>query len=75
MLEWKILHDCDTDTGEPTCFTTEVNSEMYGKYIWLTENKDGNWDVEFDNGSKFIVLKTCKTVLSGKRWVARNLRR
>lgn len=69
---WNIIHDCDGENGEPTCWAKEIKSEKYGKFVWITENENGTYDVEVDR-EEFITLVTCKTLTSAKRWVASNL--
>jgi len=67
-----IAHDCDRENGEPTCWAREINHPKYGKFVWITENENGLYDVEVDRG-EFITLVTCKTLTSAKRWVSTNL--
>ena len=70
-LKWNIIHEMDMESGEPTCFSSEINSEKYGKYVWLTLGEIG-WNVEHElSDGEFKTLKTCKTVLSAKKWAAR----
>ncbi len=77
MLDWKIIHECDTDDNEPTCFCAEINSKKYGKYVWITQNENDEWNVEVSsggfNGDIIRTLIACKSVVSAKRWVARYL--
>lgn len=76
MLKWNILHDMDDEeTGKPTCWSLEINSEKYGKYVWITLNRQGNYDVEVDRFGDIESIKTCKTLKSAKSWVTSNILR
>lgn len=71
--KWNIIKEMiDEETGEPTCWSKEVNHSKYGKYVWITEKADGKFDVEVESRSGFTTLKTCKSIASAKRWVAMN---
>lgn len=72
MKVWSIVHDCDEENREPACWAKEINHEKYGKYVWITKNENGTYDIEVDKGG-FLTLITCKTLTSAKRWVALNL--
>ena len=69
---WNIVHDCDGENGEPTCWAKEINHKKYGRFVWITKNENETYDVEVDIG-KFFNLITCKTLISAKRSVALNL--
>lgn len=69
--QWKIVHECDDDNGNPTQWSLEINHSKYGKYCWITDMED-YFSVEVDHG-EFIELKQCKSLISAKRWVSMNL--
>ena len=69
MKIWDIVHDCDGENGEPTCWAKEINHTKYGRFAWISENADGNFDVIAGMGT----LVTCKSLTSAKRWVSMNL--
>ncbi len=72
--KWNIILEMvDEETGEPTCWSKEVNHLQYGKYVWITKKEENIFDIEIDRGSGFTVLKTCKSLASAKRWVSINL--
>ena len=71
-IKWEIVHDCDTEEGEPTCWSSEINHSEYGKYVWITEN-DNRYSVEVDYG-EITELVNCKSLASAKRWVSTNLK-
>ena len=66
---WNIVHDCDGENGEPTCWAREIFHPRYGRFAWISENSDGSFDVSVDAGT----LITCKSLASAKRWVSINL--
>lgn len=69
---WNVIHEMDGENGEPTSWVKEVNHPKYGRFVWITENGNGLYDVEVDRNG-FISLVTCKTVVSAKRWVSMNI--
>lgn len=76
---WKVIHEGDTDSGTPTSWALEINNETYGKFVWisgvLAEDEETviQFDVEVIPHSDVITLAECKTLISAKRWVAKNL--
>lgn len=71
---WEIIHECDDEvTGEPSNWAAEVNSERYGKFVWISHNANGQYDVEVRPHGEFKVLVSCKSLASAKRWVAMNI--
>lgn len=70
---WEIVHDCDGDDGEPTCWSKEINHRKYGKYVWISQISDTAYDVEVIPEQELKVLATCKSLASAKRWVSKNL--
>lgn len=70
---WKIVHDCDGDDGEPTCWSMEINHSKYGKYVRISQISDTAYDVEVIPEQELKVLVTCKSLASAKRWVSMNL--
>ena len=77
-LKWRVIPESiDEDTDEPTGWAAEVNSDYYGKYIWISKMDDDEFDVETNFGNPkadFKTLVTCKTLTSAKRWVAQHIR-
>lgn len=74
---WKIVHDCDGDDGEPTCWAKEINHRKYGKYIWITRRDDTEYVVEvipIPSQIETDVLMVCRSLASAKRWVSMHLR-
>ena len=51
-LKWKVIHDCDDDEGNVTCWSTEINHPRYGKYAWISDN--GTFDVEVEQSDDVI---------------------
>lgn len=73
--KWTPILECDNEeTGEHECWACEVDSPKYGKYIWITKCSDTEYDVEYigklGGREEVIVLMTCKSLSSAKRWVA-----
>lgn len=76
MKKWKIVSDADDEeTGEPTEWALEINSEKYGKYIWIDKTDDDKYTIAVDDGTiEMKELKTCKSLTSAKRWVSINVK-
>ncbi len=69
--KWTIVHDCDDDNGNPTCWSLEINHPQYGRYVWIAETETG-YDVQIERSS-IETIANCKTLSSAKRWVTSNL--
>lgn len=72
MYIWNPVLECDDDENNPTVWATEVNSEKYGKYVWICDTGDG-----FEITSSYydeMPIKVCKSLTSAKRWVSINIR-
>ncbi len=74
MNKWQIVHDCDDENGVPTCWAKAINHLDYGRFVWITEESDGKFNVEINQDEDFRTLVTCKSLTSAKRWVSMNLR-
>lgn len=66
---WEVVHEMDGENGEATCWCREIEHDKYGKYVWITENWDGTYEVEARPDGYMITLKVCKTLTSAKKWV------
>lgn len=79
MNKWNVVHEGDTDNGKPTCWSLEINHDLYGKYIWITGVLDSDeetilqYDVEVIPDNDTRVLATCKSLASAKRWVTMHI--
>ena len=71
--KWNIIHECDTEGGDPTCWSMEVNSHKYGRFVYITISYNKLYDVEVDRDGEFKVLKSLKTLNGAKRWVRENI--
>ena len=77
--KWEIIHDCDTDNGNPTCWALRIDHEKYGKYVWISavldydEETITQYNVEVIPFRDTITLCECKSLASAKRWVTMHL--
>lgn len=70
--EWEVIAEMnDEETNEPTCWYLEINSEKYGRFVWISELPDGRYAVEVRPEGEFKTLATCKSLTSAKRWGSR----
>ena len=69
--KWEIIHECDTEEGEPTQWVREIDHPIYGKYCWINDMAD-YFGIEVDYGD-FVEIKQCKSLPGAKRWVSMNL--
>ena len=58
----------------PQIAAKEINHPDYGRFVWITENTNGKFDVEIckEDGT-FRILVTCKNLASAKRWISMNI--
>lgn len=68
MNRWNTVAECNDEDGRATCWSLEINSTIYGKYVWITENTDG-FDIEVCPENDFCILRTCRSLRSAKKWV------
>ena len=58
-LEWKeIPESIDEETGKPTSWAAEINSETYGRFLWISQNENNSYDVEYDTGERIIPVSS-----------------
>ena len=58
-LEWKeIPESIDEETGKPTSWAIEINSDTYGRFLWISQNENNSYDVEYDTGEKIIPVSS-----------------
>ena len=58
-LEWKeIPESIDEETGKATSWATEINSETYGRFFWISQNENNSYDVEYDTGERIIPVSS-----------------
>lgn len=58
-LLWKeIPESIDEETGKPTSWSTEINSETYGRFLWISQNDSNSYDVEYDTGERIIPVSS-----------------
>lgn len=73
VKKWNVIHDADTETGDPTCWSLEINSHKYGRFIFITIDYNDFYNVEVDRDGEFKVLKSLKSLNGAKRWVRENI--
>ena len=66
--KWEVIHECDTDNGDPTQWCIVINSPVYGKFCWIDDMVS-----YFGVNVAYCELKRCKSLTSAKRWVTMNL--
>ena len=58
-LLWKeIPESIDDETGKPTSWAAEINSDTYGRFLWISQNENNSYDVEYDTGEKIIPVSS-----------------
>lgn len=58
-LLWKeIPESIDEETGKPTSWATEINSDTYGRFLWISQNENNSYDVEYDTGERIIPVSS-----------------
>ena len=58
-LVWKgIPESIDEETGKPTSWAAEINSDTYGRFLWISQNENSSYDVEYDTGERIIPVSS-----------------
>ena len=58
-LLWKeIAESIDEETEKPTSWAAEINSETYGRFLWISQNENNSYDVEYDTGERIIPVSS-----------------
>ena len=58
-LLWKeIPESIDEETGKPISWATEINSDTYGRFLWISQNENNSYDVEYDTGERIIPVSS-----------------
>ncbi len=53
-----IPESIDEETGKPTSWAAEINSDAYGRFIWISQNENNSYDVEYDTGERIIPVSS-----------------
>ena len=69
--QWRIVHDCDDENGNPCVWAKEINSKEYGKFVWIGDTGDG-FEITTSEYPEDPIM-VCKTLKSAKRWVSMNI--
>lgn len=75
-MNWHPVLECDDDEGNPYVWASEINSEKYGKYVWISNMGDNEYEITTSRYSSpnGDAIKVCKSLASAKRWVSMNIR-
>lgn len=58
-LLWKeIPESIDEETRKPTSWAAEINSDTYGRFLWISQNENNSYDVEYDTGERIIPVSS-----------------
>ena len=72
-LLWKAIPESiDEETGKPTSWAAEINSETYGRFLWISQNENNSYDVEYDTGERIIPVSSesvgFSSLFNAKEW-------
>ena len=72
-LEWKeIPESIDEETGKPTSWALKINSDTYGRFLWISQNENNSYDVEYDTGERIIPVSSesegFSSLFAAKEW-------
>lgn len=72
-LLWKeIPESIDEETGKPTSWAAEINSDTYGRFLWISLSENNSYDVEYDTGEKIIPVSSesagFSSLSAAKKW-------
>ena len=54
-ISWNVIHESDDEKGRPTLWAAQVNSDEFGKYVWI-EKSDNGYDVVINNDNDDMVV-------------------
>lgn len=68
VISWNIVHDADDD-GKPTTWSAQVDSDEFGKYVWI-EKFDNGYDVVINNDNDdMVVIKSFDFLYEAQEFV------
>lgn len=73
MIDWHIIHECDLEDGTPTQWCTEIDHDLYGRFVWIDLTATGEYQITVEEGGTFITLAVRKKLYNAKQWVRRHL--
>ncbi len=76
-MQWNPVLECDDDEENPTVWAAKVDSKKYGKFVWISQVSDDEFEITTSNYGSSLgsdPLKVCKSLVSAKRWVSMNIR-
>lgn len=66
-MNWNIIREMDDENGKHTCWAAKIDSDEYGRFIWITKYSKSKYIVEYKNKygdyeqlAKFGSLKAAK---------------
>ena len=71
--KWEVIHECDDEDGNPTCWSMNIDHEKYGRFVWITFGSNDKYNIEVNRDGFDKTLLQCKTLTSAKRWVTSNI--
>lgn len=76
IIEWNVVHECDNDDGTPQVWSAQVDSPIYGKYIYIEKVYEHSYDITYTVGEKSRRLNSDSTdfysLADAKNWVEDN---
>ena len=67
-LTWNIVHDSDDEQGRPTLWSAQVDSDEYGKYVWIEKSENG-FDVVIDKGNEMTSIQSLDSLDEAQGYV------
>lgn len=70
---WEVLDNLRDNLGNSTCWVAEVNSDEYGKFIWIVKNSEDSYVVQCRKFLGDLVyyedMYVHKTLKDAQNWV------
>ena len=67
-LTWNIVHDSDDEQGRPTLWSAQVDSDEYGKFVWIEKSENG-FDVVIDKGNEMTSIQSLDSLDEAQGYV------
>lgn len=77
IIEWKEIPECRDEDGNPTSWSAEVESPLYGRYIYIDKVSENSYDVVYYAMERSRQLNSDSTgfycLADAKNWVEDNV--
>ena len=70
IIQWRIIHECDNDNGEPTEWACRLTED--GQFVWIDKIGERAYGIT-NKASGDDYLYVADSLQDAKRWVTKHL--